>query len=249
MPAPHAHHHRPLFSRRVRGALLLGLAATALLSAGCAVSRLQASAELIRGSEPLQARPTQSRYRLLILGDSTAVGTGASSGRSSIAGLIAAEHPDWTIVNRGIDGAKFADLPGQLPPASEHYDTVLIICGGNDVIRLTSEDVLRRSVREIAERSRSLAPRVILMPPGNVGSAPFFYAPLSWWMSSRARMLHRAVREAADATGAVYVNLYREPEGDPFVRDAQRMNAADGLHPSDAGYVLWHGTLKEQAGL
>lgn len=229
--------------------MLLGLAATALLSAGCTVSRLQASAELIRRSEPLQARPRAPTHRLLILGDSTAVGTGASSGRTSVAGLIAAEHPDWLIVNRGTDGAKFAALPQQLPPAGVRFDTVLILCGGNDVIRLTGEDGLRRSVREIAERSRNLAPRVILMPPGNVGSAPFFYAPLSWWMSSRARMLHRAVREAAAATGSVYVNLYSEPEVDPFVLDAQRMNAADGLHPSDEGYVLWRAVLKAQASL
>ena len=228
--------------------LLFALAATLLLSTGCALTRLQKARELARHSEALQAQPDRPSQRLLILGDSTAVGTGATTGAASVAGLIAQAHPDWTIVNRGVDGARFADLPAQLP-AGERFDLLLILCGGNDVIRLTGEAALHRQVRQIAELGSAVAPRMILMPPGNVGNAPFFHAPLSWWMSRRARMLHEAVRSAAAATGAAYVNLYREAADDPFAREPERLHAADGLHPSDAGYAQWHGELARQAGI
>jgi len=87
------------------------------------------------------------------------------------------------------------------------------------------------------------------MPGGNVGNAPFFFAPLSWIMTSRSRELHAMVRASAAARGAVYVNLFKEAADDPFVRDPQRLHAADGLHPSDDGYALWYSELRSQAAL
>jgi len=227
---------------------LVALLGAAALTAGCAVKRLQAGAELARKSEPLQASPLNPTHRLLIVGDSTAVGTGASSPQASVPGLIARDHPGWTIVNRAADGARFGDLTIQLSD-SDRFDTVRVMCGGNDVIRLTDTERLRAEVLAVARRGHALAPRVILMPAGNVGDAPLFFPPLSWWMSSRARELHAMVREAASATGASYVNLYRDRDDDPFAQQPDRMNAADGLHPSDEGYVFWYEALKQQAGL
>jgi len=226
----------------------IAVAAGALLTAGCAVSNLRTAAELARRSEPFQATPTNPSHRLLIVGDSTAVGTGASSPGASVAGLIARDHTDWAITNRAADGAKFADVPGQLAEAGR-YDTVLILCGGNDVIRLTGMDKLRAEVSDAAERARVLAPRVILMPSGNVGNAPFFYAPASWWMTRRSQALHAIVREVAGATGSTYVNLYKDRADDPFAQDPERLHSADKLHPSDAGYALWYQTLTKQAAL
>jgi lysophospholipase L1-like esterase len=44
------------------------------------------------------------------------------------------------------------------------------------------------------------------------------------------------------------VNLFRESDDDPFVQ-RPGLNAADGLHPSDAGYRAWFGELMVQADL
>jgi lysophospholipase L1-like esterase len=243
--------HHPLRAARRPLALVAGLAAGAVvvLTAGCAAGRLHTAAQLARDSEPLQARPAQPTLRLLIVGDSTAVGTGASSAQASVAGLIAQAHPDWTIVNRGSDGATFDEVARALAVQSQRFDIVLMLAGGNDVIRLRGSDEMRRDTRAIALRARDLAPRVILMPPGNVGNAPFFFPPWSWWMSSRARAMHAAVRDAARATGATYVNLYQDKANDPFAQEPERLHAADGLHPSDDGYRLWHQELTRQAQL
>lgn len=229
-------------------AVVTAASAFLLLSAGCAVTRLKTSAELAKRSEPLQAAPPNPLRRLLIVGDSTAVGTGASAPARSVAGLIARDHPDWSIANRARDGAMFADIVEQLAGA-ERYDLVIVMGGGNDVIRLTGRESLRTEVRAVADRARALAPDVILMPAGNVGNAPFFFAPWSWLMSARARTLHAVVREAAQATGSRYVNLYKEAADDPFAQQPDRLNAADGLHPSDDGYVLWYRELRDQGGL
>ena len=71
------------------GLLLLCGAAVIVLS-GCTVWRLADSLELVRRSEPLQQHPVGAKLRLLIVGDSTAVGTGATSSMSSLAGLMPA---------------------------------------------------------------------------------------------------------------------------------------------------------------
>lgn len=235
--------------QRSRTALALCLAAGAVLltSTGCAVWRIGQSAELARQSEPWQQQPAKPTLRLLIVGDSTAVGTGASSGRSSLAGLIGTAHPTWQIDNRARDGARFRDVAAQLE-GSEHADIVLVQAGGNDVIRLSNMQALQRDIEQVSGLARSRGDRVILMPAGNVGNAPFFFAPLSWLMTERSRALHRLVKDAAGRIGADYVNLFHERADDPFVRDPQ-LNARDGLHPSDAGYQVWLTALQAQAGV
>jgi lysophospholipase L1-like esterase len=228
--------------------LLLTVAGAAMLAtSGCAAWRIGQSAQLVRESEPLQHTPADATGSLLIVGDSTAVGTGASSARNSLAGWVAREYPRVRIENRARDGAKFADVATQLE-AGGRFDVVLVQAGGNDVIRMRALSSLHQDVDRVADLARQRADRVLLMPAGNVGNAPFFFPPLSWLMTQRARELHRFVAAAAARTGAVYVNLFHERADDPFVVHPE-LNGRDGLHPSDAGYAVWWGELLEQSSL
>jgi lysophospholipase L1-like esterase len=225
------------------------LAVLTLLSvSGCAVWRARQSAELARQSEPFQASPPAPAGRLLIVGDSTAVGTGASSPNHSVAGLLASAHPRLAITNHGEDGARFEAIARQLERAQGRWDAVLVLGGGNDVIRLTGYEKLQDAVGRTAQLARERSDLVVFLPSGNVGNAPFFFPPLSWWMTQRSQTLHEIVRGAAAAHGASYVNLYKNRAADPFARDPKGMNAKDGLHPSDAGYRLWLEELNRQAG-
>ena len=234
--------------RSVRLALGLAVAAGLATTAGCAAWRIGQSMDLARRSEPFEQRPAQPIGRLLIAGDSTAVGTGASSPEHSLAGLIAREHPRWWIENRARDGAKFADVAEQLRRPGR-FDLVLVQAGGNDVIRLRSAEDMRHDIDRVLEAARARADVVVVMPAGNVGNAPFFFPPWSWWMTRRAREMHRLVAAAAARSEAVvYVDLFEERDDDPFVRQPS-LNAADGLHPSDAGYRVWWQALQVQADL
>jgi lysophospholipase L1-like esterase len=228
--------------------LILAASALLLLTvSGCAVWRIGQSAALVRQSEPLQARPAAPALRLLVVGDSTAVGTGASTPQASLAGLLAARFPRLLIENRAKDGAGFADLPAQLS-GDQRFDMVLVQAGGNDVIRLHDMAQVARDIDSVLALARQRADLVVVMPAGNVGNAPFFFAPVSWWMTQRARALHAAVSASAARTGAVYVNLFEERDNDPFVLQPE-LNASDGLHPSDGGYRVWLQQLVRQAGL
>jgi lysophospholipase L1-like esterase len=238
---------QPTTTKRTRALCWAALGATLLACAGCAVWRVGQSAELARRSEPFEQRPAAATRRLLIAGDSTAVGTGASSPAHSLAGLIAQQQPQWLIENRGRDGALFADVAEQLLRPGR-FDIVLVQAGGNDVIRLRSAEAMRRDIDHLLDAARQRADMVIVMPAGNVGNAPFFFAPWSWWMTSRARQMHRLVARAAARRDAVYVDLFHERDDDPFVQRPE-LNASDGLHPSDAGYRVWWQVLQDQADL
>lgn len=220
-------------------------AAALLLLGGCAAWRLHEAKDLAKASEPLQRSVAAPSARLLIVGDSTAVGTGASSPQTSLAGLLAEAYPALHIENRARDGATFADLPAQLDGAGR-FDIVLVQAGGNDVIRLRNFDTVRDEMARSLRLARERAPQVVLMPAGNVGNAPFFFPPVSWLMGARSRELHDIARETAAQQGAVYVRLYKDKRDDPFVQHPE-LNARDGLHPSDAGYRVWFDELRAQS--
>lgn len=225
--------------------LLWGAAAFVLWAGVRTAWRLQASVELTRLSEPLQRAPERPGLKLLIVGDSTAVGTGASGPQASLAGLLATAFPRLRIENRARDGATFATTAAQLD-GDERFDLVLVMAGGNDVVRLRGLNDLRSDVERVLHRARERGALVVLMPAGNVGNAPFFLPPVSWLMTWRSRRLHAFVDAAASRQGAVVVDLFRERADDPFVQ-RPGLNAADGLHPGDAGYRVWFGELMAQA--
>ena len=229
-------------------AVLLGAVAVVLTTSGCAVWRISQAVELARLSEPVQQRPADATVRLLVVGDSTAVGTGADTPAASVAGRLASGHPKLWVENRARNGARFADVAAQLDSGDERFDIVLVQAGGNDVMRFSDESELRQAIDRVTRSARNKAPLVLLMPSGNVGNAPFFFVPASWWMTRRSRELHSLVREAAALHGAVYINLFKERNQDRFVREPG-LHARDGLHPSDAGYAAWLQELMAQSSL
>jgi lysophospholipase L1-like esterase len=231
--------------------LAIALAALALLGACVQAGvRFNRSVALAKTSEPYQHRPLRPDARILIVGDSTAVGTGAMDPRASIAGRIAQEFPDTEIVNLGADGARLADVHGQLESiGSTRFDLILVQAGGNDVIRLASASTLADDWSAVARAAAGRAPQVIIMPAGNVGTAPFFFPPVSWVMTARARSAREIAAGTAQASGAAFVDLFYERQDDPFLQDPERFYAPDFLHPSDAGYGLWYDALKTQGDL
>jgi lysophospholipase L1-like esterase len=232
----------------LRNALWLAMLAGAISVCRKLRRRIGHAARLTRCSQPYNAAPAAPEGSLLIVGDSTALGTGASTPETSLGGRIAQRYPSLAIRNLASAGARFEAIAEQLQEAGRH-DLILIAGGANDVMRLTPASRLAQAVELTLRRAAQQATQVIVVPAPNVGNAPFFPPPLSWLLSRRARALHGLVRGSAAAVGAAYVNLYRDRADDPFARDPQRLIAIDHLHPSDEGYAVWFDELERQAPL
>jgi lysophospholipase L1-like esterase len=191
------------------------------------------------------ARAPQASCRLLILGDSTAVGIGATGPSETVAGRLAREFPSISIENHARMGARARDLAGQLQMAEfASYDAVLIAIGGNDILRGSSEPEFRAGLKAGLDAARALSEAVIVVNSGNVGAAPLFPWPLNAVLSRRSLRFRSAFEAVCSTAGAEFVNFTYEPSKCPFRRERARYFAADGLHPSGAVYSLCVERLK-----
>ena len=68
-------------------------------------------------------------------------------------------------------------------------------------------------------------------------------------MGEGSQNLHAAVQQVAATHQMRYVRLLKPKESDPFVAQSAVLHAADGLHPSSAGYRQWFEELEKQGGL
>ena len=176
---------------------------------------------------------------VLVVGDSTAVGTGAGRPEESIAGRISAAYPDVTIVNRARNGARTLDAITQLADeAGTRYDVVLVHVGGNDVLRRTPLRALAPQVHALMHRARRLSHHVVVTTVPNIGLLPLFFPPFSWWLSRRARLVCCLYAQEAKEHGVHYVDFYHPRATDPFSRDPSYYFADDRLHPSADFYRI-----------
>ena len=145
----------------------VGLAAA---TAGYAALRLQRSTRLARRAHPFERQAEPEGARLLVVGDSTAGGAGASDPIHSLPGLLSRANPSLSVVNKAEPGARFADILEQLD-GNERFDAVLVLGGTRDVLGTTRDAALRDRVQRVAQRARVRAevlPLLSELSPGVV---------------------------------------------------------------------------------
>lgn len=165
---------------------------------------------------------------LTVVGDSTALGIGASGPELGYVGLvrdalIERDEGPWRVVNLAQSGARAADgLDRQLPilttliEARGRPDLTICCIGTNDVVWSADTTALRERLRSLVA-GLPAASLVALVAGG----------------SPRARLANRALRGAAGEHGHSIVDPWREPGPPP-----QERLADDRFHPNDLGYRL-----------
>ena len=202
---------------------------------------------IVPPAEGFEQDPTRPVGSLLVVGDSTALGAGAEEPRQSVAGRLGRRFPGLRIRNLAVDGARLADVSDQLASVgTERFDMVLIMAGGNDVLRFTPLTRLRAEATRVNAAAMAIARHVAWMPPGNLGAVPLWYWPMSRIIDRRSRRVRTALVEVASSMCAIYIDLYHPAAVDPFAIDSKRFLAADGVHPSGAGYCYWTAALLER---
>jgi lysophospholipase L1-like esterase len=177
---------------------------------------------------------------MTVLGDSLALGTGASDPANGFAfriyRAILATRPGSEVTNDAIGGSRVADVTRlQVPELDPRADLVLLIVGGNDVVRRTSPRQFESDYAHLLAAVRARAPHAALVACGvpDVARSPLFadsYAKTE----ALARADDRAVRANAQTYGAAYVDLFTMTRARGRNPD---FFSADDFHPSDAGYA------------
>lgn len=189
--------------------------------------------------------------RVLVLGDSTGVGIGASSPEDSIAGLLAGDFPDADVVNVSRSGARVADAVAQARAcrrAGRHFDIALLHVGGNDVMRATPMPKLADDCRLLLSELDAVARRTIWLGPPNIGVVPLFPPPFSWLYAARSRSAAALFARTAAAHGVAFLDFSSGAHATRFVRGRREHFAVDGLHPNSAGYRYGYAAARRLIG-
>lgn len=199
-------------------------------------------------------RVAGNRYRVLVVGDSSGVGVGASAPEHSVAGRLAVAHPDWTVGNLAVVGSRTSDVAHLLSRLCRRlarrsgdqsvYDVLIVHTGGNDALRATPTRRLEDAVDQLIACASLITHKTIIVTGGNLGLAPALAAPWSWWFGRQSRRVRAVFLRRTAHSRVAYVDLYRDGESDPTVGEPERFFAADGLHPTDDSYALWHRAIE-----
>lgn len=231
-------------------ALLIGIAGLGIYEFSVLGSRIHRGTRIAKASRPFQLASPGAARRILVVGDSTGVGTGAARPEESVAGRIAEEFPGVEVVNLAGNGAKASDVVAQLQSvARAGFDIVLVQVGGNDILGFTDLGELRDAIRQALGKAGEKGRSVIFISTGNVGLAPAFFPPISWAYTAQTRKARSIFMDASRVLGVEYVDLFRERRDSIFATDPDRYYAPDYLHPSSEGYRVWYEELKRQTGM
>ena len=203
------------------------------------------SGSLIKESTPFAIESTDMSKTMLVLGDSTAAGVGATSGETSVPGLVAHEIHATAVENYAFSGALISDIPILLAKAKRtEYDLILVQVGANDIIRFHDAD---KSAAQLAEELKALPKhkKLIVIVAGNVGGAKAIPWFLKAYYTHLTLRYHESFAKAITGIGGTYVNLYTDPHLDPIVLLPEKYLAADAFHPSSLGYMLWFEKMKD----
>ena len=185
--------------------------------------------------------------QILVLGDSTGYGTGASTGSKSVAGLLGAEYLNYQIINNSKNGRTIGEALETIKTLSQEkkYALLLFQIGGNDILQKRPIAVVEKELTELYAEAKSRSKQVVMISSGNVGGAAAFTGtPDALVYEALSREFRDIFITIAAKSEVTYVDLFEEPAEDIFVREPKRMLASDGLHPTDVGYAFWYGKLQ-----
>lgn len=185
---------------------------------------------LARYRDENAALPSHEAGRVVFYGDSITDGWGRVAGTTFF--------PGKPYVNRGISGQTTAQMLVRfqqdvvaLKPA-----VVVILAGTNDIAGNTgpaTQAMIEDNLRSMVQLAQANGIRVVLASVLPASAYPWRpgYRP-----AEVIRALNRWIEAEAGETGAVYLDYYREMDNADGGLDARL--AADGVHPTPAGYAV-----------
>ena len=188
---------------------------------------------------------------IVALGDSTTAGTpgykspleappnGSGNVESQYAYWLMQAHPDWQVLNRGVNGersdqirSRFARDAAQARPA-----VVVVIAGVNDVYQGRSAESIQRELD--ASYTAARAAKIIVVAgtiiPFNVASAD---------QNARMRAVNHWIRAYADGHGGSVVFCDTRAAVAARGQPDRLLSSPDDLHPSPDGYKLMAAALE-----
>jgi lysophospholipase L1-like esterase len=187
---------------------------------------------------------------IVALGDSTTAGTpgflspveagpdGLGNPESQFAYWLMQAHPDWRVLNRGVNGERADQIRARFERdvMSAHPDALVIIAGVNDVYQGRTPAAVERELAAMYAAARTAR---IPLVAGSI-------IPYNTASAAQNQAMHEVnawIRELADAHAASMVFCdTRQAVAAPGAPD-RLVSSPDDLHPSPEGYKLMAAAL------
>lgn len=226
--------------------------ALVLLYAGYSYAQFQATVkrgvELASRAVAFERKKPEASTRILVAGDSTAVGTGVIDPKTSTAGRFGEEYPEAEIVNLGKNGKRISELLQEIKEQKEtlgRFEIVVIQIGGNDITHFTPIKEVEQDIVELLTIARTMSRKVIVLHTGDLGRSPIFPWPVNWIITYQTKLVRDVYLKATALTDTHYVDLYSLKTDDEFHTDTNRFYAVDSFHLSGDGYGVWYREIKK----
>jgi len=223
----------------------VGGAAVLAGQAALARSRRYAQPDLRLAMRASVGGARAATLRLVLLGDSTALGVGVERVTETVGGQLATLLAEGAGGRRvelssvAVSGSRSADLGTQVARAlvGTRPDIAVILVGGNDAIHFTRSSDAAEDLASAVRRLRAVGVGVVVGTTPDLGAARAFALPLRRLVGWQGRRLAQAQAAAVKTAGGIPVDL-AEQTGAVFRADAGTY-CHDGYHPSADGYRVW----------
>lgn len=178
----------------------------------------------------------------MALGDSSAVGVGASGGGGypeRLASRLRKDGLSLGLTNVGMSGAVIRDVfTSQVKRAVAAQPTLVTIgIGTNDVWRGTSLEEFRDDLERITRRLKPTGASLVVVNVPDMALAPVARLVPSHLYEGRIEPFNEAISSVARAHGMHVVDLYSASR--VFIPQRPDFFSFDGFHPSAVGYEQW----------
>jgi lysophospholipase L1-like esterase len=182
---------------------------------------------------------------IVALGDSTTAGSpafkspieappdGSGNVESQYAYWLTREHPDWRVLNRGVDGERSDEIRARFARdvVDAEPDVVVILAGVNDIYQGRSAASVQRELEAMYDRARAAKISV-------VAGSIIPYNTATPEQNARMRAVNGWIRDyAARHDGSATFCDTRAAVAAPGQPD-RLVSSPDDLHPSPDGYKL-----------